>query len=706
MIKRLIFKSRFHYTAILFLLLFLTVLVIGIPGIRKHQEDAVEGMRLPAIGTWNGFNGHMLVLECSNHRKKKVEMEVVVKDQENNVIGVEELSILGEGTVHTILNKYSVSNAYGTLEIDSREKHAAISCRSITYRMNEDEEVQYATSTALGEILSGTSYGVYNSMNPDGNIRNPVYNWLTIYNPETTPFNGRVLLRSQDGTPLFDKQIFVSNLPPGGRMDYAVGHPDGQVVGIFEVIPEDSTKKYGAFLSRYSEVSPGVFSFSMNIPSSRGMLDSGMVPASSMGPAINWAEVANISPESASITLEVFNRNAELLYSTSKTLSPYSQFHEFLNAHIGELNVGFFRVKSTGKVLVQSLYYGQDVNDPLAIQWAYNTTGGFPEFLEASFPVNTNLNAPNWLKVFGGTLLDPVPVTIRIFNTNGTEVSIENEGRVLVHGSADIPLHQYTGTQFSGKVVIKADQPVQAELVRVFTSGGGNAARSAMRAKDMKEISGRRSPSQSGINYMMNISPLQDGSDDEDSAEVSCRGSYECPEGMICSGGTCIEPGCGFGSGSGSCPEGQVCVSGRCEQLDCSNGQPCPEGQVCINGTCDDGNDDDDDYVLPTPPPTPYHSAFISANGHSSIWSSSPQHLAHSSQIHNSYLSQVGPRPNTPTPKPYHSTRLSSGRPIHDAVQSLSGLPDDPIIGPTSHPYNYLPPYRPPQDRPRPWIRP
>lgn len=518
MIKNLKLSSPSTLLTIILILSLLTIIAIGIPGLRKAQEEAIDGMSLPAIGAWNGFNDHMLVLECSNHSNKKANVELLLKDQENNIIGAEDLSIPPKGNLHTGLNKYPVNNAYGTLELNSSDKNAAISCRSITYRMNEDGVVQYATSSSLGEILSGTSYGVYNSMNPDGNIQNPVYNWLTIYNPGETDFSANIILRSHDGTVLPDKQIIVKDLPPGRRMDYGVGHAEGQVVGIYEIIPEDSTEEYGAFLSRYSEVSPGIFSFSMNIPSSTGMLDSGMVPASTMGPAINWAEIANISPETVSISLEVFNRSGELLFTTSKDLAPFSQLHEYLNAHIGELDVGFFRVQSTGNVLVQSLYYGQDVSNPSSIQWAYNTSGGFSDFAEATFPINTNLNAPNWLKVFGGSLSEPVSVELKIFSSDGSEVSIENEGKILVAGSLDVPLHQYTGPEFTGTLEIESEKSIQAQVVRVFTTESGNA-NTAMRSKSMKDISTTGSRSASSIKSMMTIESIKDSKYDKDKGE-------------------------------------------------------------------------------------------------------------------------------------------------------------------------------------------
>jgi hypothetical protein len=41
----------------------------------------------------------------------------------------------------------------------------------------------------------------------------------------------------------------------------------------------------------------------------------------------------------------VFDRNGAVLFSRNLTLQAFAQHHEFLNQFIGELNVGYFRVR-------------------------------------------------------------------------------------------------------------------------------------------------------------------------------------------------------------------------------------------------------------------------------------------------------------------------------------------------------------------------
>jgi hypothetical protein len=512
----------------------------------SSRDDGVLGMSLPATGVWNGFNRHLIVLECSNLKNAGVTLGLTVKNQSNAVIGSEDFSLSGYQSAHIILNKYDINDAYGTFELDLQSGlNPAVSCQTITYRMDSDSRVQYATASKIGELLQGNSSGVFNSMNPDQTISNPVYNWLSIYNPGSDDFSALIRVRDQSGAPLPGRDIRVEGVPSGARQDFALGHPDGQMVGVYEIIPDNDLASYGAFLSRYSETAPGVFSFSMIIPASQGVTDTGMVPASTMGPAFNWAELANISNQTVSAELEVFDRSGSLLYKTEKTLQGYAQYHEFLNRHIGELNVGFFRVKSSAPLVVQSFYYGRDEAQSDRIFWAYNTIGSGEFYRDVSFAVNTNLNAPNWLKIFSVSESGSaeVRVALTLFDDRGEEISLGDNKYSTVIGSADIPIHEFAGSDFLGTLHVNTQTEhasIQAQLVRVFVESGAGGRSSVMRAKSMREISGRSS----GGSVIGTVAPVP-------GQVTSSDGS-----GTFSSSGGGFGGGSGGGSGSGGWPGG------------------------------------------------------------------------------------------------------------------------------------------------------
>ncbi|HMO18975.1 MAG TPA: hypothetical protein PKA63_13000 [Oligoflexia bacterium] len=438
-------------------------------------DNALQGVLLPALGTWNGFLGHVVVLECMNQKGVISNLSLRVKDYTDEIIGEEEFSIPGFGKKHIMLNRFDLENKYGTFELRklASNDNPSISCNTLTYRYNALNEIEYVTSSSLNSVLRGKSYGVYNSINPDASASAPVYNWLTIYNPGDVPFSGKVYVKDHGGNEVW--VIGVDEIAPGIRQDFGLGHIWGQVVGTYEIVPDNPLMFYGAFLNRYSEVSSGRFNFSIHIPGSAGTKDTGMIGASSMGPAWNWAEIANVSSEEVKVSLEVFNRHGELIHERQIEIMPYSQHHEFMNAHIGESNVGFFRVKSDKKVLVQSFYYGHGSEYSGQIAWAYNSRGGDGFYKSASLGVNTNLNAANWLKVFAADD-NALSVTMSVFDESGNEVETTNGGILDVSGSTDIPLHEYVGDNFSGSVYLKVpgEGMFRAELVRVLMTQHGS----------------------------------------------------------------------------------------------------------------------------------------------------------------------------------------------------------------------------------------
>src|SRR5690606_33128016 len=110
--------------------------------------------------------------------------------------------------------------------------------------------VEYAFSLPINAPLTGPTSGVFNSFNPENQDR-PVFNWLSIYNPGDQPFNANVSVYAQDGTLSAEQSFSVTDLSPGARQDFALGHQNGQVAGLYEIVPEDATASYGAFITRY-----------------------------------------------------------------------------------------------------------------------------------------------------------------------------------------------------------------------------------------------------------------------------------------------------------------------------------------------------------------------------------------------------------------------------------------------------------------------
>jgi uncharacterized protein YkwD len=207
---------------------------------------------------------------------------------------------------------------------------------------------------------------------------------------------------------------------------------------------------------------------------SKGTCDTGAVPASSMGPANNWAEIANPQNLNVTFDFDVYSRNNQLLGHFRKTLPARSQTHVFLNQYIGESNVGYFRVQCVNQntpLLVQSLFYGRTEGSSARIAWAYSSQAKQGVVLTNKyFAYNTYLGAANWLKLFN-TVSDLAKTSI--FTPEGSAIT-HNYSSISFSGTLDVPVHEQSGFNFFG--LTKVEQALDtssAELIRVYPTKAG-----------------------------------------------------------------------------------------------------------------------------------------------------------------------------------------------------------------------------------------
>ncbi len=431
-------------------------------------------------GVWNGYNNHTNIIECTNSLAEALTVMVTVTDYQRQVLGERIIEQPAYGTSHTVLNDFAIANSYGTylLEVlSTASQPGSLRCRTMFYREAsppDERQVEYVFAVPAGQILRGKSSGIYNSMNPEPGAVRPVANWLSLYNPGDAPLSVQVRVFNQDGSTSPERSFRIDNLAPGDRRDTALGHPEGQVTGIYQILPDDELQAYGAFLSRYAMARSGAYSFGFALLAQPGIADSGPLAASTMGPAINWAEVANISENGVQVELEVFNRNGQILMSRREWIAGRAQYHLYLNEPIGPLNVGFVRVRVVeggdpgGSLVVQSMYYGCRGAALEAVLWAYpsQAPAGATGALVQVVPINTFLNSANWLKVFTRGE-GRAPVEIRLFAMDGSQMTTRF-GTINLAGSADIPLHEEVGPSFAGMAMISSAVSLVAENVRVL----------------------------------------------------------------------------------------------------------------------------------------------------------------------------------------------------------------------------------------------
>ncbi len=443
-----------------------------------------EALELPASGVWNGFHEQVNVIECSNIDDVTASLRLDVKGNSGTALGDPiYFSLPAHGTQHIVLNTLPIQESYGSYTISSLGGAPLISCLTAIYRMSPpgaSEAVEYAFALPVENPLRGESFGIYNSFNPGG-ADEPVLNWFSIYNPGNVSFDGTVELYRADGSIDQARSFPVSDLAPGERRDFALGHNDGQVVGIYRIVPDNDSQSYGAFLTRYGRRDAQTFAFAFPLMAAQGACDLGSLPASTMDPATNWGEIANPTDSPINTEIKVWDVHGNLLHEETRVIEPRSQYHLHLNSHIGERSIGSFRAHcidpGSGKLLAQSAYYGRLSPVSSEIEWAYATqppAGGVANGVVAVSAVNTYFAAANWFKISSeSTTLSEIHNIVYGFTGNAVFAS---ETQLPPAGSFDFGVHGVTTPDFVGMAVACEDSKsdtFQSELIRVFPHAQG-----------------------------------------------------------------------------------------------------------------------------------------------------------------------------------------------------------------------------------------
>jgi len=443
---------------------------------------AANLLEYPATGFWNGFLAQSNVLECGNFGPDSLRFELQLLDQFGQTVSTRTINFPGLGTSHVILNDLAeLRDRYGTYRLlpsgagDSRQ----LRCATAVYRFSAGTKrvVDYAYMLPLRNFLTGDTYGLYNSMNPGGETQ-PVFNWLSVYNPGTEAQSYRLSLFDLGGQTRGEQTFSIG---AGERRDFPLGHDSalnqGQNVGLYRLRPDNSNAPYGAFLMRYGSRDNN-FQFAFPFFPEHGSSFERTAFAATVNNAYHWAEFANVGDESCDVRIRVRDRAGTELSSIVKSILPHGQFHYFLNSVLGNSGLGTLEAEplcAHGQLLLQNLYYGFTSQGKLG--WAYAAQD---EFLRAEkgtrlgFLTNTFLGMADWLKVRN---LDNTSKFSRVLSYRGDGSKAREERLSLVKFQAtDIPLHEALGSNEVGLSYLSApDQAAgaQSELLRVFLSASG-----------------------------------------------------------------------------------------------------------------------------------------------------------------------------------------------------------------------------------------
>jgi len=443
-----------------------------------------QDLVLPATGIWNGFLRQVNILECVNAGQEDLSLKVSVNQSDGTLLGTFDLNISRGATEHYSLSAFNLTDRHGTYRIsrnDNQSRITGLSCMTTFYRLatTTQKALEYAYALPVLPAKQGENIGVYNSMDPEGGPI-PIANWLTLQNPSDSTLILDVRVFAQDGTYSPERSFLGLNIDAGRRMDVPLGHPEGQNVGLYKIIPQSPEMQYNSFLVRFKQRLDGTYAFAFPLLPARGTCAPPPIPASTMGPAINWGEIANPTSVSVPITISVKDRNGVEVFSEQRVLEPHSQHHVFLNQHIGNYNVGTLSVSCSipsGELLVQSLYYGQTDDAFSQLEWAYGTQAQellAPQGAELVTLYNTNLGAANWAKV-SEAANSTNQISLATYDVSGLETSFQQLAFQSTE-TKDLSIHQRVATDSFGSVKLISSQLnslYAAELIRVFPRANG-----------------------------------------------------------------------------------------------------------------------------------------------------------------------------------------------------------------------------------------
>ncbi len=458
-------------------IIFILAFLISVP-VYAQQQGVLS---YPASGLWNVLQKQLNVIECNNFGEFPLTYRLLLRNSNGGVLQNKLFTIFGKGAQHIIVNDLiSPATGFGSYTINPTSPNplqgSYLRCHTALYQLapaGSGRNVNYGFSIPVANSLHGTSWGSYNSYNPNG-AQLPTQNWLSLVNTDSEPLSGDIFIYKSDGT--LQGTLPVNNLAPGGRRDFPLGHPEGQRSGVYKIILDNSEQSYLAYNIRYAQNQGGTF-FALPLSASSGSCTQEPLPISTFN-TTNWAEIGNISNSGVQITLESRNSAGTVVRSEQKVIPPRRVLQYFLNTALGENKIGSLRIlcasPGVDKLVSQSIVYGPK---PPLTKWGYaiqenpvpagNKTA-------AAFPLNTHLGMANWLKLIEKRGRQSVNIDTNSSLANSSLLP-SNVYRVTKRSSRDIPLHETTGANIVGGLSFGTnDGPlVSSNLLRVFMGQGG-----------------------------------------------------------------------------------------------------------------------------------------------------------------------------------------------------------------------------------------
>lgn len=426
-----------------------------------------QSVSYPAEGIYNGFLSQTNILECDNNNPESLAGSIGLFSGSGELLATQAFSLEAFGSAHIILNDLAnIADSYGTFTVSLTGDTSLgdrVSCRTVFYKSSPEsaeKDFDFAYVIPVSNPSRGSLSGIFNSINPSS-LRTPVQNWLSIVNSSNSQFQGRVEIYGAGGE--LRETISLQPLEPKARVDIPLGHQEGEVSGIYRIVPEDTGQDYQSMLIRYgAHREAGRFSFAFPMKSLPGTCQGSRLFASTMASPFtqNWLELANPGEEAVDVGVVVKDRFGGILSNETIAIPARQQSHVYLNAIIGSPNVGTVEIEcvnpSVDSILAQTAYYGS--NDSANSSWAYAVQSEAGQTAIAgsqlSFPLNTFIGMGNWIKIAEE---DNSQSSLRfsLFDSQGN-VRASSEVGIAGSGTVDFDVHSKVAPNIVGSTIVSS----------------------------------------------------------------------------------------------------------------------------------------------------------------------------------------------------------------------------------------------------------
>lgn len=366
-------------------------------GYNPHQHD--YPLDSPAYLGWNSFLKMTNVLELSN--RSNTFQSITVKILNSAGLPLTSFSIgLASGEKRDILlDEYVPTDEYGNVKLEFTS-HAIRAQTTLYYGTNPN----YVYNNEGRNGLTGTSFLLFNTINPSTSENLVTENWVSISNLSSSSEFFALTKYNQDGSIIESNGIIID---AESRFD-VFGGPNEEGAGFIKIEPMNPTTPYLADLTRQAYDSLGTYQYATTSEAMVGKTNSYASLAGN-----SYIEVANVCDTTEEVSVNIYQEDGTLDFQSNYSLAAHT------HTHIGSHVTGLVHAASSNPCILMSVFRYQGNVSGLSTSEGQNPKSGL-----ISGRYNTFLNQVPTLQI-SNTSSSAQAVTVTFRDAQG-EPTVES----------------------------------------------------------------------------------------------------------------------------------------------------------------------------------------------------------------------------------------------------------------------------------------